>query len=113
MAARKRRTAQHAHEPVPVLCRFWREDGVWNATAQDLPVAVFGETFDEAQRNLCNALVSHFQSVDEAGKVDQMITFLNRKAQIRFRVNEISADTPYVKMLVPRDPVEQEAAVCV
>ncbi len=103
MFGRKKRLARHIEQPIPVLCRFWKEDGVWNATAQHLPVAVFGETFEEATSNLANALVSHFQSVEEAGKLNELISFLEKKAQLRFRVNEIVADNPLVKMLVPLD----------
>ena len=33
-------------QEMPVLCKFWQEDGVWNGSAQDLPVAVFGETIE-------------------------------------------------------------------
>ena len=110
----KRKRAAHRHSvatPIPVLSRFWREDGVWNATAQHLPVAAFGDTFEQSYNNLVNALISHFQSLDDAGKLDEAVTMLERKAQARFRVNEFSADTPFVKMLVPRE--QEEAFDCV
>jgi predicted RNase H-like HicB family nuclease len=103
MSVSRKRAARHASAPIPVLCRFWREDGVWNATAQHLPVAVFGQSFEEASKNLADALTTHFQSLDDAGKLDGTIALLEKKAQVRFRPNEFSADTPFVRMLVPRD----------
>ncbi len=53
--------------PISILCRFWSEDGVWNGLAKDLPVAAFGQTFEEARRNLSDALLSHLQSASELG----------------------------------------------
>jgi predicted RNase H-like HicB family nuclease len=53
---------------ISVLCKFWFEDGVWNGSAHDLPVAVFGQTIDEAKKNLGEALVSHFDALQQIGK---------------------------------------------
>jgi predicted RNase H-like HicB family nuclease len=52
---------------LPALCRFWREDGVWNASAVDLPIAVFGDTIEEAQSNMSDALTAHLNALNRLG----------------------------------------------
>lgn len=85
---------------IPVLCKFWCEDGVWNGAAEHLPVAAFGETFEEAKRNLANAVVCHFESANETGRIDQLVSELQGHAREHLAVDEISYDSPLVKMLV-------------
>lgn len=51
--------------PMSILCKFWSEDGVWNGVSEDLPVAACGQTFEEARRNLSDALLCHLQSASE------------------------------------------------
>ena len=50
---------------VPILVRFWQEDGVWNASALDISVAVFGNSFEEARSNFEEALAHHLEVVSE------------------------------------------------
>ena len=54
-----------ASETVPILCRLWQEDHVWNAVAERLPVAVSGHTFEEARDNLRDALEGHIRTLIE------------------------------------------------
>jgi len=65
----------------PVLCNLWQEDGVWNGVADDLPVAVFGATFEEAQANLCQALMSHLEALQEVGKLEETVALTEAQAQ--------------------------------
>src|SRR5580658_8238092 len=58
-------------EPVPILCKLWQEDDLWNGIALDLPVAVFGKTFEEAKRHLFEALDAHFETLREIGSYDE------------------------------------------
>lgn len=85
---------------VPILCKFWSEDGVWNAVAEDLPVAVFGSSFEEARDNLRAAIESHIESMIETGQVGELITHLQERAREYLSVDEISPDSPLLKMLV-------------
>lgn len=98
---RGRKKAEMQTVGFPVLCRFVEEGGVWNACAEHLPVAVFGDTFEEARKNLCHALTSHFQSVAEAGRTEELIALLYRRAEDHLLVNEMGPDSVIGKMLVP------------
>lgn len=62
-----RPTKKHPHPAagVPILVRFWEESGVWNASAFDLPIAVFGNTYAEARKNFEGALIAHFDLLIE------------------------------------------------
>jgi len=53
---------QSEQTSLPVLCRFWNEDGVWNGSAEDVAVAVFGQTLEEAINNLRAAVQNHFEA---------------------------------------------------
>lgn len=85
---------------VPILCKFRFEDGVWNGVAEDLPVAVFGNTFEEAKENLRSAIESHIESVLESGEVMPLIQHLQERGREYLSVDEISPGSPLVKMLV-------------
>jgi predicted RNase H-like HicB family nuclease len=96
-------TAGEPEKPVhaiPILCKFWSEDGVWNGVAKHLPVAVFGDTFEEAMKNLSDALMSHFDSLKRADRMDAVIADLLSRSRDSVRVDEISFDSPLVKLLV-------------
>ncbi len=87
---------------IPVLCRFWKEDDVWNAIAEDLAVAVFGKTFEEATANLREALQNHLNSAFDTGLIGPMLAQLDERArELRFwSFDEVSPGAPIVKMLV-------------
>ena len=86
--------------PISILCRFWSEDGVWNGVAEDLPVAAFGQTFEEARRNLSDALLSHLQSASELGKLPEIIRLLQQREHDFLAVDEIPLNSPLLKILV-------------
>ena len=85
---------------VPVLCRFWQEDGVWNGNAEHLAVAIFGKTFEEAQKNLQAAIVEHIKCWVDAGKEEQLISQLREQAHEHVTVNEIPHNSPVVNISV-------------
>jgi len=89
---------------IPVLCRFWHEDGLWNGIAQETEVAVFGDSFEEARDNLRAALESHFDSAEETGQVEQVLARLaDRARDYRFlSLDEIAPDSAIVKMQLAR-----------
>lgn len=97
-------TGRPSRSIVPVLCRFWHEDGVWNGIAQETAVAVFGNSFEEARENLRSALESHFDSAEETGQVEQVLACLVERARdYRFlSLDEIAPDSAIVKMQVAR-----------
>jgi predicted RNase H-like HicB family nuclease len=81
----KRTPAEHSHPPVTatinILCRFWLEDGVWNGSAVDLPVSVFGETIEQSQQHLIDAVVCHLEALQEVGRLEQEMQRLQHLAQ--------------------------------
>ena len=83
---------------IPVLCRFWTEDQVWNGEAVDLPVAVFGETFESAQDNLFHAVISHLEALEEIGKLEETARRLRSSAkQRRLTLDEMGSNQPFVR----------------
>lgn len=73
---------------------------MWNGVAEDLPVAAFGQTFEEARRNLSDALLGHLQSVSELGKLRETIRLLQRREHDFLPVDEIPLNSPLLKILV-------------
>jgi predicted RNase H-like HicB family nuclease len=86
--------------PISILCRFWSEDGVWNGVAEDLPVAAFGQTFEEARHNLSDALLCHLQSASELGELQEIIRHLKERKHDFLPVDEIPLNSPLLKILV-------------
>lgn len=83
---------------IPILCRFSKEDEIWNGSAEDLPVAVYGETFEEAQRNLSDAIIAHLESVQEVGNIKETIEHLRLCAkERRFSLEQMQFDQPLVR----------------
>lgn len=66
---------------IPVLCRIWEEQGVFNGIAEDLPVAVFGKTHEEAQSNLRDAIISHLEALKGVHKLQPVIEHLRSQAR--------------------------------
>ena len=85
---------------IPIICKFVMEDGVWNATTEHLPIAAFGDTFEDAQKNLGDAIMSHLDSLARADKADEVVRHLREKAHEYLPIDEITPDSPIVKMLV-------------
>ena len=83
---------------IPILCRFSKEDDIWNGSAEDLPIAVFGETFEQAKSNLSDAIIAHLQSVQEVGNLQATIEYLRGCAKDRrFSLEEMTFDQPLVR----------------
>jgi hypothetical protein len=61
---------------VSVLAKLWPEDGVWNASAFDLPVAAYGHSIEQAQANFEEAIRAHFDALEALGKVDSTVVQL-------------------------------------
>lgn len=94
---------QHHSLDVPVLVRFWPEDGVWNASAMDIPVAVFGDTFEEARSHFEEALARHIEILCEMNQMDQTIKILSKAAKDREFYDRIPAQQPFERYLVDRE----------
>ncbi len=85
---------------VPILCEFWHEDGVWNGVARDLPVAVFGRTFELARRHMNDAIRGFMQSVIKHGELEAVITQLRKAARQQLSIEKIPASRPLLKLSV-------------
>jgi predicted RNase H-like HicB family nuclease len=77
---RKKDSTEVAVE-IPVLCRIWEEQGVFNGIAEDLPVAVFGKTHEEARSNLKDAIISHLEALRELHKLQPVVEHLRNQAR--------------------------------
>ena len=77
---RKKKSSEIVVE-IPVLCRIWEEQGVFNGIAEDLPVAVFGKTHEEAQSNLKDAIISHLEALKELHKLQPVVEHLRSQAR--------------------------------
>jgi predicted RNase H-like HicB family nuclease len=95
---RKKNAPETAIVNIPVLCKFWKEDDVWNGAAEHLAVAAFGDTFEEAEKNLYEAVMAHIDCWVEAGKAAEIFSLLRDQARERLSVDEICPDAPLVKM---------------
>jgi predicted RNase H-like HicB family nuclease len=83
---------------IPVLCKFVKEDDVWNGYAEELPVAVFGSTFEEAQKNLVDAVLAHLETVQEHGNIEETIEHLRCCARARrITIEEMAFNQPLVR----------------
>ena len=87
---------------LPVICKFWQEDGVWNGEAVDLPIAVFGKTFEEALDSLKEGIVSHFNASVQVGSIQELINTVEQIAVDKglLSIDDIMPGSPLVKMLV-------------
>jgi hypothetical protein len=86
-------------QAIPILCKFWHEEGVWNGTAEDLAVAVFGETYDQAIEHMRDALVSHFRTLEKARELESTLAKLERAGKRHWAVNEIPEHNSFMKMV--------------
>src|SRR6266571_6629570 len=85
---------------ISVLCKFWEEDGVWNGIVEHLPVAAFGNSFEEARQNLANAFESHIESLRESGKLQELIEDVQGRSRDYLSADEIPVGSPILRMLV-------------
>ena len=87
---------------VPVLCRFWAEDHVWNGVAEDLAVAAFGDAFEIAVSHLREAIESHLEALLEAGELSNAVAQLEERAREYgfLTLHELTSASPLLKMLI-------------
>ena len=85
---------------VPLLCEFWHEDGVWNGVARDLPVAVFGKTFELARKHLVEAVRGFMESVIKHGELAATLALLRKAERHGLSVDEIPVSRPFLKLSV-------------
>ncbi|MCU1310936.1 MAG: hypothetical protein JWO20_2061 [Candidatus Angelobacter sp.] len=86
---------------LPVLCEFWYEDDVWNGEAKDLPIAVFGNTFEEAQAHMRDAIQGHIESAIELGEFSEVLKTVSKAVSgRRLSIDDLQASHPVVKMSV-------------
>lgn len=89
---------------IPVLCRFWREDGVWNGVAEELPIAVFGKTFETAKENLREAIENYCLVMMDAGQFASLVRRLRSRSRTSLAIKSMSPGSPLVKMLLATRP---------
>ena len=82
MPLRKKKSRDVSIE-IPVLCKFWQEDHVWNGVAEDLPVAIFGRTFEEAQDNMRDAVLTHLDALQQLDQLVDTMKLLRKRSRER------------------------------
>lgn len=95
---------------IPVLCKLWQEDGVWNGEAAHLAVAVFGESFEDTRHNLRIAIISHLQTLQDVGRLEETIPVLQACAKQRFVLDEIPNNEAVCRLTAG---VEDHRVVCI
>ena len=68
---------------VQIIAKIWKEDGVWNVSAYDLPVVSFDKTLKVAQRSFVEALNGHFEVLEELNLLDETVRHLKEVQQSR------------------------------
>jgi predicted RNase H-like HicB family nuclease len=58
---------------------YKRDQGVWTAECQELGTATFGDTFEEAEADLREAIELHLGTLEDAGECERFL----RKHNIR------------------------------
>ena len=66
---------------VEVVAKLWKEDGVWNSSAVDLPIVVFGNTPEEATHFMGEAVIAHLSALQKAGKLDETVDMLRSRGR--------------------------------
>lgn len=95
---------------IPVLCRLWFEDGVWNAIAEQTAVAVFGPTREQADAILKEALKLHFDEIHRLGHLELELRKM-RDQSVTLEPDELAGKTmEYILHQVIR-PSNAEALV--
>lgn len=64
-------------------------------------MAVFGHTIEEAKKNLSDALVAHFDALQQFGEAEEVIDKLCRLAQQRLSFDEMSNNELFWKATIP------------
>jgi predicted RNase H-like HicB family nuclease len=78
---------------------------VWNASAMDIPVAVFGDSFEEARTHFEEAIVSHFEVLCETNRIDSTVKHLMTMAKDRGFYERIPPRQAFEKFMInPEEP---------
>lgn len=94
---KKKEPAETGRE-IPVFCKIWEEQGIFNGIAEDLPIAVFGHTHEEAQKHLSDAIISHLEALKELGKLDETVERLrSRSREICFSPQELPPNEAFFR----------------
>lgn len=98
---------------IPVYCKFWFDDGVWNAIAEGFPGAVFAETLEDADKNLKDAIQGHVETLLEIGEFQSLMVSLSRNSSpTNFSIVELIGVPSKIGMhKVLTDPAERLAIV--
>lgn len=86
--------------------RAWQEDGVWNAAIVDLPVVVFGESFEEASRNLVEALGSHLKVAAELGSLSDILAAMPQLETVKETVEIDEPNELFWRVPAPAQALE-------
>ena len=85
---------------LPIICEFWHEGKVWNGEARDLPIAVFGDTFEDAQAHMRDAVQGFMESSLEGGDMPEVVALLEKAARRSIKPDQLSAKRPVLKISV-------------
>jgi predicted RNase H-like HicB family nuclease len=64
---------QNAESYIIVTFIFKKEDEVWTAECKELGTATFGDTLDEAQDDLIEAVVTHLNTLEDVGECERFL----------------------------------------
>jgi len=96
-----------------VLCKFWPEDGVWNGSAVDLAVAAYGKSIEQAQKNLAEAIICHFEALQEVGQLAHEAKRLQNLARdCRLSVGEMSEHRLFGRAIAKVSDHKVAVAMC-
>lgn len=86
---------------VTLVVRFWEEDGVWNGEAEDLPVAAFGDTLEQAMAHLREAVVEHLSAVTSVGLLEETVAQLRASESVQHSLEDADIDVVLAKFSTP------------
>lgn len=93
---------QGSRDLISILCKMWYEDGVWNAEAVDLPIAVFGETIEDVKNHLYDAIFAHLETAAALGEFNEIIEAYERRKRIKLiNLKDIKKDSIYDNISFP------------
>ena len=80
---------QTSETTVTLVVKFWEEDGVWNAAAEDLPVAVYADSLTNALAKVREAVLEHVNLSHELGFSKELIQHLHDAAASKHAVEDV------------------------
>lgn len=83
---------------IALFARIWEEDGVWNISGIDLPVAVFGDSLEEAKTHFKEAVVAHMDALIELNLIESVLAELHEKHQKCRPVDCLPNEQPIIKL---------------